>query len=42
MPRPLAIIATLHPRHAGPATCARELPPLGLLIAAWAFTPAAG
>lgn len=42
MPRRFAINATPRPRHAGPAACARELPRLGLLIAAWAFTPAAG
>ncbi len=42
MPRPLAIIATPRPRFAAAATCARALPRLGLLIAAWAFTPAAG
>lgn len=42
MPRPLALIATVLPRNAATAMRARVLPRLGLLIAAWAFTPAAG
>jgi|JI10StandDraft_1071094.scaffolds.fasta_scaffold42297_3 hypothetical protein len=41
MPRPLMPIAPLCPRFA-PALSARELPRLDLVIAAWAFTPAAG
>ena len=42
MPRPHAPIATVLPRHAAAAMRAHALPRLGLLIAAWAFTPAAG
>lgn len=42
MPRPLAPIAVVRPL-AGAAVCARELPRFeGAMIAAWAFTPAAG
>lgn len=42
MPRSHAPIATVLPRTAATAMAARALPRLGLLIAAWAFTPAAG